>query len=209
MVAKHFNYINKKAFTLLEIAVVIGILTVITGVAFYKFKEDRLRQIREVSRVDRQQAMRRFLMWFRQDMQSMDALHRYQVLRSFQPLEDGRLIEVAFDRYIDEAGKELVIYRFDPGQRRLSRIVQGKQALSIDNIISFQLQAFDFATQRLFTIDDPRQLYFFQAILIFSEDKSLETTGSFREIRLSIYPRLKSAWNKTGFNQFNINSRFD
>jgi prepilin-type N-terminal cleavage/methylation domain-containing protein len=200
---------NRKAFSLLEVAVVLAILVVIIAVAFHKFKEDRHRQIREVSRVDRQQSMRRFLMWFRQDMQSLDILHRYQVLRSFQPLEDGRLIEVAFDRYVEENTKELVVYRFDPNQRRLSRVVQGKQAMTMDNIVSFQLQAFDFASQRLFTIEDPRQLYFFVAILVFSEDKNYENPASFREIRLSIYPRLKSSWNKAGFNRFNLNPRFE
>ena len=65
---------HKRGFTFVEIMVVLVIVVMIMGVTVYKFKTERREQAQQLSRIDKQSNIRRFLMWFRQDMQSMDEI---------------------------------------------------------------------------------------------------------------------------------------
>ncbi len=202
----------RRGFSLLEVVVVITLFVVVVGVAYYKFSADRRQEMRQASKVDKQQSMRRFLMWFRQDMQSMDNLKRFMVINSFDPLMDSRLMEIAFDRFSGESGKDEVLYRFDFNQRQLTRVSGNGQSQRIDNIVNFQLMPYDFGKQRILNTNDLGNLWYFDARILFSDTPlNSDTPGSVsaaQEFWLRIYPKLKSAQNKAGFNQFQLNQRF-
>jgi len=202
----------RRGFSLLEVVVVITLFVVVVGVAYYKFSSDRRQEMRQASKVDKQQSMRRFLMWFRQDMQSMDSLKRFMVVNSFDPLMDSRLIEIALDRFASESSKEEVIYRFDFNQRQLTRVSGSGQSLKIDNIVNVQLMPYDFAKQRILNTSELGNLWYFDAKILFSDtllnSEAPGTVSAAQEFWLRIYPKLKSAQNKAGFNQFQLNQRF-
>ena len=69
---------RSRGFTFVEITVVISIVIIVMGVTIYKFKAERREQAQQLSRVDKQSNIRRFLMWFRQDMQSMDEIIQFK-----------------------------------------------------------------------------------------------------------------------------------
>lgn len=203
-----------RGFTFTELAVVMGILFVVMGVTVYKFKSERREQARQLSRVDKQASIRRFLMWFRQDMQSMDEMMEFRV----QP--NSRVVEIKFDRFIDEFDKQIVAYRYDFNRRKVFRTVENAgvggasgrivKGLSLENVLDFQIMPFDYDGQRISDLSLLRDnLYFFKAQLLFSDHIGQETRDSIRPFEVAIYPKLKSSANKAGFNSFYINRRFD
>jgi prepilin-type N-terminal cleavage/methylation domain-containing protein len=199
---------NRKGLTILELLVVMMILATVVGVSFYQFGSDMRQGQRKMGQQDKQKAIRRFLMLFRQDMLSMDQLLDFQVQRVGDPTLDFRVIAVAFDHYIDEFGKESVGYQFDPGSRKLIRSVEGKVANTIENIVNFRLVPYGFDGNPILGSIAPGSLYYFEAVIVFSDDPKHETAASFNEIRLKIFPRLKSAWNKSSYAHFNLSGRF-
>jgi type II secretory pathway pseudopilin PulG len=198
----------RKGFTFVELTVVMGLFVLILGVSFFKFRTERLEQRRELSRVDRQQAVRRFLMWFRQDMQSMDQLIRFRVVNIANPDQDSQVIEVVFDRFVDETEKQVIHYRYDLMARKLFREVEGQKTQVVENIANFQLKPFNFERQRIRRVEELANTYYFEARVIFSENRVVQNTTSFHEMLFRIYPKLKSALNKAGFNEFHFNQRF-
>ena len=56
---------HKRGFTFVEIMVVLVIVVIVMGVTVYKFKTERREQAQQLSRIDKQANIRRFLMWFR------------------------------------------------------------------------------------------------------------------------------------------------
>jgi len=199
---------TRKGLTFVELSVVMGLFVLVLGVSFYKFRTERLEQQRELSRVDRQQAVRRFLMWFRQDMQSMDQLIRFRVVNIANPEQDSQVIEVVFDRFVDESSKEVIHYRYDLRARKLFREVEGQKTQVVENIANFQLKPFNFERQRIRRVEELANTYYFEARVIFSENRVVQNASSFHEMLFRIYPKLKSARNKAGFNEFHFNQRF-
>lgn len=207
-----------RGFTFTEIVVVLGILFVVMGIAIYKFKSDSRDQARQLSKVDKQASIRRFLMWFRQDMQSMDEIIQFQVLNSFQADLDSRVVEIKFDRFIDEFDKQVISYKYDYNRGKIYRISDAKSnlgnkqqyGLSLDNVLNFQMIPFNYEGQRISDLSTMKDnLYYFMALLKFSDHKGQESPNSIRPFKVKIYPKLKSSANKAGFNSFYINRRFD
>ena len=185
------------------------------GVAIYKFRSETREQAQQLSRVDKQSNIRRFLMWFRQDMQSMDEIIQFRVLNSFEPTKDSRVVEVKFDRFIDEFEKQIVTYSYDFNRRKVLRIVEGdssrtSKSIGLDNVVNFQMVPYDYDGQRISKLSRMSDsLYYFEARLLFSDSYGQERTNSIRPFIVKIYPKLKSSANKAGFNSFYINRRFD
>lgn len=206
---------RKSGFTFVEITVVLTIVIVVMGVTIYKFKSERREQAQQLSRVDKQSNIRRFLMWFRQDMQSMDEIIQFRVLNSFEPSKDSRVVEVKFDRFIDEFEKQIITYSYDFNRRKVLRIVEGdssgtRKGIGLENVINFQMVPYDYDGQRISKLSRMRDsLYYFEASLLFSDHYGQERANSIRPFIVKIYPKLKSSANKAGFNSFYINRRFD
>ena len=206
---------HKRGFTFVEMMVVLVIVVIVMGVTVYKFKTERREQAQQLSRIDKQSNIRRFLMWFRQDMQSMDEIIQFRVLNSFEPSKDSRVVEVKFDRFLDEFDKQIVTYRYDFNRRKVSRVVgesssKNIKSLSLDNVINFQMIPHDYDGQRISELSRMRDsLYYFEARLLFSDNYGQENANSVRPFIVKIYPKLKSSANKAGFNSFYINRRFD
>ena len=206
---------HKKGFTFIEITVVLSIVVVLMGVTVYKFKSETREQAQQLSRVDKQSNIRRFLMWFRQDMQSMDEIIQFRVLNSFEPSKDSRVVEVKFDRFVDEFEKQIVTYSYDFNRRKVLRMVEehssgNRKGVSLDNVINFQMIPYDYDGQRISELARMRDsLYYFEARLLFSDHYGQEKANSIRPFVVKIYPKLKSSANKAGFNSFYINRRFD
>lgn len=207
-----------RGFTFTEVIVVLGILFIVMGAAVYKFKSESRDQARQLSKVDKQASIRRFLMWFRQDMQSMDEIIQFKVLNRFEADLDSRVIEIKFDRFIDEFDKQIVSYKYDFNRRKIFRITnestnggtKPKHGLSLNNVLNFQMIPFDYDGQRISDLSTMRDnLYYFKALLLFSDHQGQETPDSIRPFEVKIYPKLKSSANKAGFNSFYINRRFD
>tara|TARA_Y100000589_G_scaffold301704_1_gene312755 strand:+ start:483 stop:1112 length:630 start_codon:yes stop_codon:yes gene_type:complete len=206
-----------RAFTLVEITVVISLVIIVMGVTIYKFKAERREQAQQISRVDKQSNIRRFLMWFRQDMQSMDEIIQFRVLNSFEPEKDSRVVEVKFDRFVDEFDKQVVTYLYDFNRRKILRVVEepssgsnGRRGVNLDNVLNFQMIPYDYDGQRISKLASMRDnLYYFEARLLFSDHYGQEKANSIRPFLVKIYPKLKSSANKAGFNSFYINRRFD
>jgi hypothetical protein len=185
-----------------------ALMVLVLGVAFSKFRTERLEQRRQMAQVDRQQAVRRFLMWFRHDMQSMSTIRRFNVLNSFDTEEDSRVIQVDFDRYEDETSTRLVSYRFDFNRRRLSRYLDEEQTFEINNIANFQLKPFDYTRKRILRLDLLPMTYYLDARVVISGDTTFGKGDVFQELVTTVYPRLNASVHKAGFNQFRINNRF-
>ena len=206
---------RKSGFTFVEITVVLTIVIIVMGVTIYKFKSERREQAQQLSRVDKQSNIRRFLMWFRQDMQSMDEIIQFRVLNSFEPSKDSRVVEVKFDRFIDEFQKQIITYSYDFNTRKVLRLVEEgasgtRKAIGLDNVINFQMVPYDYDGQRISKLSRMRDsLYYFEASLLFSDHYGQERANSIRPFIVKIYPKLKSSANKAGFNSFYINRRFD
>ena len=206
---------HKRGFTFVEIMVVLVIVVIVMGVTVYKFKTERREQAQQLSRIDKQSNIRRFLMWFRQDMQSMDEIIQFRVLNSFEPLKDSRVVEVKFDRFSDEFDKQIVTYLYDFNRRKVSRVVEESsskniKSLSLGNVKNFQMIQHDYDGQRISELSRMRDsLYYFEARLSFSDNYGQENVNSVRPFIVKIYPKLKSSANKAGFNSFYINRRFD
>ena len=206
---------RKSGFTFVEITVVLTIVIIVMGVTIYKFKSERREQAQQLSRVDKQSNIRRFLMWFRQDMQSMDEIIQFRVLNSFEPSKDSRVVEVKFDRFIDEFEKQIITYSYDFNRRKVLRIVEGdssrtRKGIGLENVINFQMVPYDYDGQRISKLSRMRDsLYYFEASLLFSDHYGQERANSIRPFIVKIYPKLKSSANKAGFNSFYINRRFD
>jgi len=194
---------------MVELVVVLAIVTTIIGVAFYSYYTDRKTVDSSDLRLDKQVAIRRFLMWFRQDMQGMDNLTRFSVLNSYEPNLDSRVIEVTFDRFIDETDKEQISYRYDFNQRRLIRVRIGRDIQKLDGIINFQLMPYNYSSERIRNLSELENIFFFEARVVFSADPSKEHPSTFVPQILRIYPKLKASMNKEGYNRFNLNNRFD
>ncbi len=211
---------RSRGFTFVEITVVISIVIIVMGVTIYKFKAERREQAQQLSRVDKQSNIRRFLMWFRQDMQSMDEIIQFRVLNSFEPDKDSRVVEVKFDRFINEFEKQVVTYLYDFNRRKILRVaeelssvstgVTARKGVSLDNVLNFQMVPYDYDGQRVSELTRMRDsLYYFEARLLFSDHYGQEKANSIRPFVVKIYPKLKSSANKAGFNSFYINRRFD
>jgi type II secretory pathway pseudopilin PulG len=199
---------KRRGFTIVELGVVMALMVLVLGVAFSKFRTERLEQRRQMAQVDRQQAVRRFLMWFRHDMQSMSTIRRFNVLNSFDTEEDSRVIQVDFDRYEDETSTRLVSYRFDFNRRRLSRYLDEEQTFEINNIANFQLKPFDYTRKRILRLDLLPMTYYLDARVVISGDTTFGKGDVFQELVTTVYPRLNASVHKAGFNQFRINNRF-
>ena len=199
---------KRRGFTIVELGVVMALMVLVLGVAFSKFRTERLEQRRQMAQVDRQQAVRRFLMWFRHDMQSMSTIRRFNVLNSFDTEEDSRVIQVDFDRYEDETSTRLVSYRFDFNRRRLSRYLDEEQTFEINNIANFQLKPFDYTRKRILRLDLLPMTYYLDARVVISGDTTCGKGDVFQELVTTVYPRLNASVHKAGFNQFRINNRF-
>lgn len=211
---------RSRGFTFVEITVVISIVIIVMGVTIYKFKAERREQAQQLSRVDKQSNIRRFLMWFRQDMQSMDEIIQFRVLNSFEPDKDSRVVEVKFDRFINEFEKQVVTYLYDFNRRKILRVaeelssvstgVTSRKGVGLDNVLNFQMVPYDYDGQRVSDLSRMRDsLYYFEARLLFSDHYGQEKANSIRPFVVKIYPKLKSSANKAGFNSFYINRRFD
>ncbi len=211
---------RSRGFTFVEITVVISIVIIVMGVTIYKFKAERREQAQQLSRVDKQSNIRRFLMWFRQDMQSMDEIIQFRVLNSFEPDKDSRVVEVKFDRFINEFEKQVVTYLYDFNRRKILRVaeelssvsngVSARKGVGLDNVLNFQMIPYDYEGQRISQLSRMRDsLYYFEARLLFSDHYGQEKANSIRPFVVKIYPKLKSSANKAGFNSFYINRRFD
>tara|TARA_B100000674_G_scaffold494887_2_gene520648 strand:+ start:1929 stop:2567 length:639 start_codon:yes stop_codon:yes gene_type:complete len=211
---------RSRGFTFVEITVVISIVIIVMGVTIYKFKAERREQAQQLSRVDKQSNIRRFLMWFRQDMQSMDEIIQFRVLNSFEPDKDSRVVEVKFDRFINEFEKQVVTYLYDFNRRKILRVaeetssvstgVTSRKGVGLDNVLNFQMVPYDYDGQRISELSRMRDsLYYFEARLLFSDHYGQEKANSIRPFVVKIYPKLKSSANKAGFNSFYINRRFD
>jgi len=204
-----------RGFTFVEITVVISIVIIVMGVTIYKFRSERNEQAQQLSRIDKQSNIRRFLMWFRQDMQSMDEIIQFRVLNNFEPSKDSRVVEVKFDRFVDEFEKQIVTYSYDFNRRKVLRVVEEHSSktlktLGLDNVLNFQMVPYDYDGQRISELSRMRDsLYYFEARLLFSDHSGQERANSIRPFIVKIYPKLKSSANKAGFNSFYINRRFD
>ncbi len=206
---------RNRGFTFVEITVVLFIVVIVMGVTIYKYRSERREQAHQLSRVDKQSNIRRFLMWFRQDMQSMDEISQFRVLNSFDPTKDSRVVEVKFDRFIDEFEKQAITYSYDFNRRKVLRIAEGSsntisRGIGLDNVVNFQMIPYDYDGQRISDLSRMRDsLYYFEARLLFGDHHGQENANSFRPFLVKIYPKLKSSANKAGFNSFYINRRFD
>ncbi|PCJ21252.1 MAG: hypothetical protein COB02_01320 [Candidatus Cloacimonadota bacterium] len=206
---------NKRAFTMLELAVVMAIMVVIVGAGFMKYRNDGLRTRRQASKVDKQQAIRRFLMWFRNDMLSLDIINDLRTRNSGDPDIDQQLIRLKFDHFVGEFEKRNISYFFDPLKREMIREVTnpatpGERPMvqRIKNISSIQMIPIDFNKQKIRNPLDLINLYFFDVRIVFSEVNNKNQAFNFHQYKLKIYPRLKSSYNKSNFNRFNLSGRF-
>lgn len=202
---------KRRGLSLVEITVVVALVATVLGVAYYKFVQDRRNEVRQASRVDRQQAMRRFLLRFREDMLTMDELKSFSVRNAADPLFDMQLIEMSFNRYTPE-GTEEVEYRYDFNGRRFMRLVTGKADMVVENIAGLQLLPYDFAREMIRNSAELRYLYYLEARIRFVQTDARELAPGVLEgqhdLMLKVYPRLKSSQNKASFNRFRLNSRF-
>lgn len=210
---------SHKAFTIVEVMVVLILIVTVMGVAVYKFRQERVEQMRTESMVDRQQAQRRFLMFFRQDMLALNQITKFHVHNAATPDLDSRVIQVEFDRWIDELDREVIEYKYDFNQRKVTRtrksvdIQEGSftgenNTMVLENVVNFQLIPYNLSSERIRTTADLPQLYFFESRILFSENRRVETANSLRPLILRIYPRLKSSMAKSGFARFQTQNRF-
>lgn len=205
----------KKGFSILEIAVVMAIMTVLVGTAFMKSRNDGLQTRRQASKVDKQQAVRRFLMWFRNDMLSLDMISDLRTINSGDPDVDQQLIGLKFDHFVGEFEKRNIVYSFNPLKREMIRessnpglpddppVIQ-----RIKNIHSIQMIPIDFNEQKIRNPLDLINLYFFDVRIVFSELDNKNQAYNFHQYKLKVYPRLKSSYNKSNFARFNLSGRF-
>ena len=105
-------------------------------------------------------------MWFRQDMQSMDEIIQFRVLNSFEPSKDSRVVEVKFDRFMDEFEKNMITYSYDFNRRKVLRMVEehssgNRKGVSLDNVINFQMIPYDYDGQRISELARMRMLILF------------------------------------------------
>jgi len=201
-------FTRRRGLTIVEVGVVMAIIVVVLGVAFNKFRSERLVQKRQLSQVDRQQAVRRFLMWFRQDMQSMGTIRRFKVVNSFDPDQDSRVIQVDFDRYEDETTTRVVSYRFDANSRKISRYLDDEITFEVGKIANFQLKPYDYTRSRILKLDLLPTTFYLDARIVVAEQTTLGQGELFHELVTTVYPRINASIHKAGFNQFRINGRF-
>lgn len=206
---------NKKAFSILEIAVVMAIMTVLVGTAFMKSRNDGLQTQRQASKVDKQQAVRRFLMWFRNDMLSLDMISDFRTINSGDPDLDQQLVGLKFDHFVGEFEKRNITYSFDPLKREMTRESLNPglpddppSVQKIKNIHSIQMIPIDFNQQRIRNPLDLINLYFFDVRIVFSELNNKNQAYNFHQYKLKVFPRLKSSYNKSNFHRFNLSGRF-
>jgi prepilin-type N-terminal cleavage/methylation domain-containing protein len=206
---------SKKGFSLLEIAVVMAIMTVLIGTAFMKSRNDGLQSRRQATKVDKQQAIRRFLMWFRNDMLSLDMISDLRTINSGDPDVDQQLIGLKFDHFVGEFEKRNIVYSFDPVGREMIRessnpgLPEDSPTVQrIKNIHSIQMIPIDFNQQKIRNPLDLINLYFFDVRIVFSELNNKNQAYNFHQYKLKVYPRLKSSYNKSNFNRFNLSGRF-
>jgi|GEM_PF-1036374 len=210
---------SQKGFTIVEVMVVLILIVTVMGVAVYKFRQERVEQMRTESMVDRQQAQRRFLMFFRQDMLALNQITKFHVHNAATPDLDSRVIQVEFDRWINELDREVIEYKYDFNQRKVTRtrksvdVQEGSftgenNTMVLENVVNFQLIPHNLSSERIRTVADLPQLYFFESRILFSENRRVETANSLRPLILRIYPRLKSSMAKSGFARFQTQNRF-
>ncbi|MCJ8346058.1 type II secretion system GspH family protein [bacterium] len=206
---------QKKAFTILELSVVMTIMTIVIGTAFLKSRNDGLQSRRQASKVDKQQAIRRFLMWFRNDMLSLDQINDFRTRSSGDPNLDQQLVYLKFDHFVGEFEKRNISYFFDPLKAQMIREVtnpgtpeEKASVQRIKNIYSIQMIPIDFNEEKIRNPLDLINLYFFDVRVVFSEINDKNQASNFHQYKLKVFPRLKSSYNKSNFNRFNLSGRF-
>lgn len=199
---------SRRGLTVVEVSIVVAILVLVLGVAFNKFRSERMVQKRQISQVDRQQSIRRFLMWFRQDMQSMGTIRRFRVINSFDTEEDSRLVQIDFDKRIGEDTIGNVSYRFDFNARKMYRFLDGEKTFEIGNVANFQLKPYDYTRARILNVDLLPTTFYLDARIVISEQTTMGKGDIFYELATTVYPRVNASVHKAGFNQFRINGRF-